>query len=148
MWVGFYIIWSVGQKRWISICIHIRMVSEFYIYHLRRYMINLMFIFYKYLLKNWYPFSFLLCWLHSTKYCLVGDRGHDNIHRLCWHYHPKKKVKNIESTFDSEDRIAKVRKTWFITKKKAHPEVHWITHPFWDIRHHATPDRPLQAQHI
>lgn len=25
-------------------------------------------------------------------------------------------------------------------QKKAHPEVHWITHPFWDIRHHATPD--------
>jgi hypothetical protein len=43
----FYIICFLQQRRWKNICIHIRIVSKIYIYHLRRYMINLRLTFYE-----------------------------------------------------------------------------------------------------
>jgi hypothetical protein len=44
----FYTLFALyNKKRWKNICIHIRFVSEIYIYYLRRYMIDLRFTFHE-----------------------------------------------------------------------------------------------------
>lgn len=77
--------------------------------------------------------------------CCIRSPSHRAPHMLVL---SAKKIKNRASTFVSEDRIAKVRKTRFITKKKKHIPKYIGLHIPFGTDQAPRNTRPVQAQHI